>query len=85
MSPRARQGVRRRRASQAPASRLEITQDSSTLVADRLRMLMRNAVQGIVLIFVVMWGFFNVRLSFWVVMSLPVSFLGAFFFLPMLG
>ena len=68
-----------------PQVDLEITQDGSTLVADRLRMLTRNAVQGIVLIFAVMWCFFNVRLSFWVVMSLPVSFFGAFFFLPMLG
>jgi multidrug efflux pump subunit AcrB len=68
-----------------PQAQLEITQDRSTLVADRLHMLTRNAVQGIALIFAVMWLFFNARLSFWVVMSLPVSFLGAFFFLPMIG
>lgn len=69
--------------SRQPQVDLRITQDSSTLVKDRLRMLLRNAWQGIVLVFLVMWMFFNVRLSFWVVMSLPVSFLGAFFFLPM--
>jgi hydrophobic/amphiphilic exporter-1 (mainly G- bacteria), HAE1 family len=32
-----------------------------------------------------LWLFFNLRLSFWVVMSLPVSFFGAFFFMPYLG
>ncbi|MCI5167641.1 MAG: efflux RND transporter permease subunit, partial [Candidatus Electrothrix sp. GM3_4] len=29
--------------------------------------------------------FFNLRISFWVVMGLPVSFFGAFFFLPLIG
>ena len=61
---------------------IEITQDSSTLVSGRLQMLVKNGLQGMLLVFLAMWMFFNVRLSFWVVMSLPVSFLGAFFFLP---
>ena len=59
-----------------------VTQDGSTLVNDRLQMLIKNGVQGMLLVFLAMWMFFNIRLSFWVVMSLPVSFLGAFFFLP---
>lgn len=62
-----------------------VTQDQSTLVRDRLRMLITNGWQGMLLVFVVMWLFFNVRLSFWVIMSLPVSFLGAFFLAPLLG
>ncbi len=65
-----------------PQIEIEVTQDSSTLVADRLQMLIKNGWQGMVLVFLVMWLFFNLKLSFWVVMSLPVSFLGAFYFLP---
>ncbi len=62
-----------------------VTQDQSTLVIDRLQMLITNGWQGMLLVFLTMWLFFNVRLSFWVVMSLPVSFLGAFYFAPHLG
>ena len=68
-----------------PQLDFEITQDGSTLVSDRLKMLVKNAWQGMLLVFLTMWLFFNLRLSFWVVMSLPVSFLGAFFFMPYLG
>lgn len=70
---------------QYPIVEIEITQDASTLVTDRLQLLIRNGWQGMLLVFLAMWMFFNIRLSFWVVMSLPVSFLGAFFFLPRFG
>ena len=62
-----------------------MTQDTSTLVVDRLQMLLRNGWQGIVLVFLTLWLFFSFRLSFWVVMSVPVSFLGAFFFMTQVG
>ncbi|MDC0936804.1 efflux RND transporter permease subunit [Pirellulales bacterium] len=68
-----------------PAVDIRVTQDTSTLVIDRLQMLTRNAMQGVVLVFFTLWLFFNLRLSFWVVMSLPVSFLAAFFFMPAFG
>ncbi len=65
-----------------PGIRLELTQDSSSIVRDRLQMLGKNGWQGLLLVFFTMWLFFNFRLSFWVIMGLPVSFLGAFFFMP---
>ncbi len=68
-----------------PRVSIRITQDTSTLVVDRLQMLLRNGWQGIFLVFLTMWVFFNLRLSFWVVLSVPVSFLGAFFFMSQLG
>ena len=68
-----------------PQVTLAITQDSSTLVRQRLQLLTRNGWQGMLLVFFTLWLFFNAKLSFWVVMSLPVSFFGAFFFLPLLG
>ena len=68
-----------------PQLEIKITTDSSGLIADRLYLLTSNALQGMVLVFIVMWMFFNIRISFWVVMSLPVSFLGAFFFIPLMG
>lgn len=68
-----------------PQLDFELTEDNSILVKDRLQLLVVNGWQGMVLVFLTLWLFFNVRLSFWVVMSLPVSFLGAFFLMPYLG
>ncbi len=64
---------------------LAITQDRSSVVKDRLDMLVRNGAQGLVLVFLVLWLFFSFRYSFWVTMGLPVSFLGALFVLPLAG
>ena len=72
---------RRRR----PQLDFELTENNSILVKDRLGLLVDNGWQGMLLVFLTLWLFFNVRLSFWVVMSLPVSFLGAFFLMPYLG
>lgn len=68
-----------------PAVAIRVTQDTSTLVVDRLQMLLRNGWQGIILVFLTLWLFFSFRLSFWVVLSVPVSFLGTFFFITQAG
>ena len=62
-----------------------LTQDYASVVRDRLMLLSKNGWQGFVLVFLSLWLFFNYRFSIWVVMGLPVSFLGAFFFLPMIN
>jgi len=64
---------------------LTLTQDKASNVQDRLTMIYGNAIQGIIMVFLVLWLFFSLRYSFWVTMGLPVSFLGALFLLPMLG
>lgn len=64
---------------------LVLTQDVSSVVSDRLNMLVRNGMQGLILVFLILWLFFSFRYSFWVTMGLPVSFLGALYVLPMLG
>jgi multidrug efflux pump subunit AcrB len=62
-----------------------LTQDRSSIVRDRLSLLLKNGGQGLVLVFLVMWLFFQGRFAFWVAMGLPVSFLGALFFMSLLG
>ncbi len=71
--------------SRHPQMTLIVSRDESLILADRLNMLIANGVQGLILVFLVMWVFFNVRVSFWVAMGLPVSFLGAFLIAPHLG
>jgi len=69
-----------------PASvRFVVTQDTSSIVRDRLVMLVQNGWQGLLLVFLTLGLFFGLRFSFWVAMGLPVAFLGAFFFLPIIG
>ena len=64
---------------------LEISQDVTSNIRDRLRILLVNGAQGLVLVFLTMWAFFSLRYSFWVTMGLPVSFLGAVFAMQILG
>ncbi len=68
-----------------PGVEFFITQDRSSIVKDRLSLLTKNGGQGLVLVFLVMWLFFQGRFAFWVAMGLPVSFLGALFFMSTLG
>lgn len=71
---------------EAPAGvTLAISQDSTSNIVERLRIIGVNGVQGLVLVLVAMWLFFGLRMSFWVAMGLPVSFLGAIFAMQMLG
>lgn len=70
----------------APAGiTLTLSQDRASVVADRLNMLVRNGMQGLIAVFLILWLFFSFRYSFWVTMGLPVSFLGALFVLPLFG
>ncbi len=62
-----------------------ITQDSASIVQDRLQMLLTNGWQGLILVFLTLWLFFQIRFSFWVVLGLPVSFLGGLAMMAMLG
>ena len=68
-----------------PDVQLTVINDMSALVNDRISLLKKNGLQGCVMVFAVMWLFFNARLSFWVVASLPVSFLAAFAIVPSAG
>ncbi len=64
---------------------LEITQDATSVVKDRISMLGTNAWQGLILVFATMWLFFTIRYAFWVVIGLPVSFLASAFILGQMG
>ncbi|MEL7498255.1 MAG: efflux RND transporter permease subunit [Planctomycetota bacterium] len=70
---------------ETPQLSITTLNDQSLLVVDRISLLLKNGVQGCILVFVIMWIFFNARLSFWVVFSLPVSFLAAFALVPGAG
>ncbi|KFI11175.1 efflux RND transporter permease subunit [Vibrio coralliilyticus] len=65
--------------------KLELTNDLSSVLWDRLTMMVKNGWQGIILVFATMWLFFSLRYSFWVAAGLPVAFLGGLFLMAQLG
>ncbi len=49
--------------------------DKSTLITERLSLLVKNALSGIALVFIILALFLNLRVAFWVAAGLPFVFL----------
>ncbi|MDX1281119.1 efflux RND transporter permease subunit [Shewanella colwelliana] len=64
---------------------LTMTNDLSSVLQDRLDMMLTNGWQGIILVFFSMWLFFSLRYSFWVSAGLPVAFLGGLYLMSLFG
>lgn len=59
--------------------------DASRYFRDRIDLLSENAVVGLSLVFIILMLFLRWRLSFWVSLGIPISFMGAFWMLPIFG
>jgi multidrug efflux pump subunit AcrB len=68
-----------------PGIDLAVSNDMSEVYSARLNLLLRNGAIGLVLVLVLLGLFLEFRLACWVVLGIPVSFLGAFLVLPALG
>jgi multidrug efflux pump subunit AcrB len=55
--------------------------DKSTLITERLSLLVKNALSGIALVFIILALFLNLRVAFWVAAGLPFVFFGTLFFM----
>ncbi len=64
---------------------LAITQDMTSIVADRLAMLVSNGIIGLVLVAGTMSLFYRPRLAIWAILGLPVAFAGSFAVMALLG
>lgn len=62
-----------------------ISRDRSRIYEQRLNLLLKNAFYGLILVLIFLGLFLEIRLAFWVTMGIPISFLGAFLFLPSMG
>lgn len=63
---------------------IEIKSDSSEVYQQRMDLLLRNSALGIILVLGALALFLEIRLAFWVMMGIPISFMGSFLFLPMM-
>jgi multidrug efflux pump subunit AcrB len=68
-----------------PGVQAGIHADRSEGYRQRVRLLLKNGAMGLVLVLITLGLFLEVRLAFWVMMGIPVSFLGSFLLLPTLG
>ena len=59
-----------------PGYTLTTWADQSIDVQDRLRMLIENGLQGLVIVFVMLALFLDLKIAFWVAMGIPFSMLG---------
>ena len=64
---------------------LNITRDASITIIQRTKLLMKNAVSGLLLVLFFLALFLKPRLAFWVAFGLPISFLGMFVFAGYMG
>lgn len=60
---------------------ISLLRDSSEVFEQRAALLVRNGLMGLVLVFIALALFLEIRLAFWVSMGIPVSLLGSFIFL----
>lgn len=65
-----------------PTIGVAIWNDRSELYRDRTRLLLRNGLQGLVLVMITLGLFLEVRLAFWVMLGIPTSLLGCLLLLP---
>ena len=76
--------VERARASLPDGVRMTIWQDQAAILQDRLALMLRNGAAGFALVLVVLALFLELRVAFWVSLSIPISFLGAIALMPTL-
>lgn len=77
--------IAERGASLPAGTTLNYWRDNSKTIKARLSTLTSSAVQSAVLVFIVLTLFLRIDLAFWIMLGIPVSFLGALWLMPELG
>ena len=74
--------VEERRASLPAGVEMDLWVDRSHYLSGRLMMMMENMWQGAVLVFLILSLFLRMKVAGWVIVGIPITFLGAFFLMP---
>ncbi|MCB1112957.1 MAG: efflux RND transporter permease subunit [Chlamydiales bacterium] len=80
-----KQYVKELRATLPPGVSVATWNDRSEIFADRIGLLLRNAMLGLCLVLFLLGIFLEPRLAFWVTLGIPVSIIGSFLFIPIMG
>ncbi len=76
--------VKKKRTALPESLKLAEWNDFSDIYRSRLNLLLRNAFLGLILIFLILGLFLQIRLALWVMLGIPISFLGALLMMPSL-
>ena len=63
---------------------LAVWDDRSEILEQRMDLLLNNAAIGLALVFIILGLFLELRLAFWVMLGIPISFLGSMLLMPSL-
>ena len=66
-------------------AKLTVWGDSSYYLSERLDMMINNMLMGAFLVFIVLTLFLRIKIAFWVMLGIPISFFGALLMMPLLG
>jgi len=58
--------------------------DTSELFQSRMKLLLKNAALGLVMVMVVLGLFLEIKLALWVMLGIPISFLGSMLLMPVM-
>jgi len=64
---------------------MNVWADSSFYLQDRLDLMTENLLMGAFLVLIILSLFLELKLAFWVIIGIPISFLGAFALMPSVG
>ncbi|MDX1776995.1 MAG: efflux RND transporter permease subunit, partial [Desulfobulbales bacterium] len=61
---------------------VDVWNDTSELFDSRLKLLLKNAVLGLIMVLIILSMFLQIRLALWVMLGIPISFFGALLLMP---
>jgi multidrug efflux pump subunit AcrB len=79
-----RVGVEEKRSKLPESVHIATYSDMSELYRSRRNLLIKNGLIGLILVFFILSLFLRIRLAIWVMLGIPISFLGAILFMPWL-
>ena len=65
-----------------PTVRAAVWEDVSEILEDRINLLVKNAMLGLILVLILLGLSLDIRLAFWVTLGIPTSICGALLFFP---
>ena len=77
--------VERRKTTLPEGIRLEAWRDTTELLNGTLGIMLSNMMFGVLLVMLVLGLFLRIQLAFWVMLGIPIAFLGAFALMPLVG
>jgi multidrug efflux pump subunit AcrB len=77
--------IARKKQELPPGNHIAVLYDGTTELRARISLLIRNGLIGLCLVFMLLWLFMDIRLSFWSGLGIPVSIAGALMVLWGLG